>query len=190
MIGRKGVQLTEHFELDETVANEELLQYASGSPERQELESALLAVLNRVKHVPIVINGQEFSGDQELQQVPPFDLCRPIARYSYAHRVLIQTAMEKSVEAQEGWDKTKLSDRIKIWERAAELISDRYRFKIIAATMIGQGKTLRQAEMDVAELVDFMRFTPVFLRDLANYEPINNCPDSCKNTMRLRGLTG
>ncbi|EDV42560.1 uncharacterized protein Dana_GF18051, isoform A [Drosophila ananassae] len=190
LIGRKGAQLTEHFELDEPVANEELLQYTPGSPERKELESALLGVLNRVKHIPIVINGQEFSGDHELQQVPPFDLCQPIARYSHAHRVLIQSAIEKSVEAQEAWDKTKLSDRIKIWERAAELISEQYRYKIIAATMIGQGKTLRQAEMDVAELVDFMRFTPAFLRDLANYEPVNDCPDSCKNTMRLRGLTG
>ncbi|XP_017103753.2 delta-1-pyrroline-5-carboxylate dehydrogenase, mitochondrial [Drosophila bipectinata] len=187
--GKSG-QLTEHFELDEPVANEELRQYTPGSTEREELETALLGVLNRVEHVPIVINGQEFTADNQLQQVLPFDLNEPIARYGHAHRVHIQTAMEKSVEAQEDWDKTKLRDRIKIWERGAELIAGQYRYKIIAAIMLGQGKTLRQAEMDVAELVDFMRITPVFLRDLANYEPINNCPDSCKNTMRLRGLTG
>jgi len=56
--------------------------------------------------------------------------------------------------------------------------------------MLGQGKTLRQAEMDVAELVDFMRINPVFLRELANYEPVNDTQRECRNSMRLRGLSG
>ncbi|XP_068158126.1 delta-1-pyrroline-5-carboxylate dehydrogenase, mitochondrial isoform X2 [Drosophila tropicalis] len=99
-------------------------------------------------------------------------------------------AAEKTARAQETWDKTKLCKRMGIWNRAADLIAGKYRFKIIAATMIGQGKTVRQAELDVADLVDFMRINPIFLRDLANYEPLNDQPEVCRNQMRLRGLTG
>lgn len=77
-----------------------------------------------------------------------------------------------------------------IWEKAADLIATKYRLKIVAATMLGQGKTLCQAEMDVVELVDFMRINPIFLRDLANYEPANDQPETCRNHMVLRGLSG
>ncbi|EDV54223.1 delta-1-pyrroline-5-carboxylate dehydrogenase, mitochondrial [Drosophila erecta] len=186
----KRPELSEHFTLDEAVANEKLLQYDADSKERNELETALLGVLNRVEHVPIVINGQEFQAKEDFQQVLPYDIQQPIAHYGHAHRVLIQMAIDKSVEAQVKWDKVRLSDRIDIWERAAMLIAGRYRYNIIAATMLGQGKTLRQAEMDVAELVDFMRINPVFLRELANYEPISDTQRKCRNSMRLRGLSG
>lgn len=77
-----------------------------------------------------------------------------------------------------------------IWDTAANLIADKYRFKIVAAIMVGQAKTLRQAEMDVAELVDFIRISPIFLRDLANYELLNNKPRTCRNHLRLRSLSG
>ncbi|XP_017058465.1 delta-1-pyrroline-5-carboxylate dehydrogenase, mitochondrial [Drosophila ficusphila] len=186
----KNTHLTEHFTLDERVANEKLLEYEEGSNERMELETALLGVLNRVEHVPIVIDGQEFQGAKELQQVLPYDTQQPIAHYGHAHRVLIQMAIDKSLEAQVKWDTTKLSERIRIWERAAELIAGKHRYNIIAATMLGQGKTLRQAETDVAELVDLMRMNPVFLRELANYEPNNGTSGNCRNSMRLRGLSG
>ncbi|XP_017123998.1 delta-1-pyrroline-5-carboxylate dehydrogenase, mitochondrial [Drosophila elegans] len=186
----KNTGLTEHFTLDEQVVNEELLQYEEGSVERMALENALLGVLNKVEKVPIVINGQEFQAKEELQQVLPYKIQQPIAHYGHAHRVLIQTAIDKSLEAQVKWDKTKLSERIDIWERAAELIAGKHRYNIMAATMLGQGKTLRQAETDVAELVDFMRINPVFLRELANYEPINGALQDCRNSMRLRGLSG
>lgn len=166
------------------------MHYEDGSEERAELEAALLGVLNRVEQVPIVINGQEFTANEELQQVLPYDIQQPIARYGHAHRVLIKMAIDRSLEAQVQWDKTKLSERIRIWERAADLIAGEHRYNIIAATMLGQGKTLRQAETDVAELVDFMRINPVFLRELANYEPINDSPGACRNFMRLRGLEG
>ncbi|XP_052850986.1 delta-1-pyrroline-5-carboxylate dehydrogenase, mitochondrial [Drosophila gunungcola] len=186
----KNTLLTEHFTLDEQVVNEELLQYEEGSVERTALENALLGVLNKVEKVPIVINGQEFQAKEELQQVLPYKIQQPIAHYGHAHRVLIQMAIDKSLEAQVKWDKTKLSERIDIWERAAELIAGKHRYNIMAATMLGQGKTLRQAETDVAELVDFMRINPVFLRELANYEPINGALQDCRNSMRLRGLSG
>jgi 1-pyrroline-5-carboxylate dehydrogenase len=46
-----------------------------------------------------------------------------------------------------------------VFLKAADLISGKYRYDIMAATMIGQGKNAWQAEIDAAaELVDFLRY--------------------------------
>ncbi|KAH8284388.1 hypothetical protein KR018_011129, partial [Drosophila ironensis] len=187
---RSKTQLTEHFAFPDNVTNEELRQYKEGTPDREELESALHGIMNRVEHVPILINGKELTSERDLQQVLPYAIRQPIASYGHAHRIQILMAIDEAVRAQESWDKTSISTRIGIWERGAYLIAGPHRCRIVASLMLGQGKTLRQAETDVAELVDLMRITPIFLRELANYEPLNNSPDSCRNTMRLRGLTG
>ncbi|KAH8242888.1 hypothetical protein KR032_002852, partial [Drosophila birchii] len=187
----KTTSVTNHFDLKECLlANEQLLSYEVGSQERMQLEYALLGILNRVQNVPIVINGQEFTANEEFQQVLPYNFKQAIARYSHAHRVLINMAIDRCLEAQVEWDKTKLSERIQIWQKAAKLIAGQYRTDIVAATMLGQGKTLRQAEEDVAELVDLMRINPIFLQELANYELINDSAGACWNSMRLRGLKG
>lgn len=48
--------------------------------------------------------------------------------------------------------------RLKIWEKAASLMANEYRAKLNAATMLGQAKTVIQAEIDsAAELIDFFR---------------------------------
>ncbi len=42
--------------------------------------------------------------------------------------------------------------------KAADLISTKYRYAVMAATMVGQGKNAWQAEIDAAaELCDFLR---------------------------------
>ncbi|ALC47826.1 P5CDh2, partial [Drosophila busckii] len=179
----------EHFDLL-PIHNERLLSYTADSEERKELENALIQILNTVEKVPIMINGEEFYNKNEVFQILPYNIKQPVARYTQAHRNQIEKAIDVAVKAQVEWDHTKLSKRMAIWERAAKLIAQKYRFKIVAATMLGQGKTLRQAEIDVAELVDFLRINPVFLRDLANYEPVNDRPTACRNHMRMRGLTG
>ncbi|KAL7729749.1 hypothetical protein ACLKA6_014617 [Drosophila palustris] len=179
----------EYFDLL-PVHNERLLNYETGSEERSKVKHALAGILQRIESVPIVIDGQEMHNNSRLVQQLPYNKNHYIARYNHANRKIIEDAIDLSLHAHKKWNKVKLSQRIAIWERAADLISTKYRFKIIAAIMLGQGKTLKQAEMDVAELVDFIRINPIFLRDLANYEPVNAAPDCCRNHMVLRGLTG
>ncbi|XP_017143048.1 delta-1-pyrroline-5-carboxylate dehydrogenase, mitochondrial [Drosophila miranda] len=184
-------RLVEHFD-EVPIANEKLLEYKDGSDERKKLESSLQHILTTVKYVPIVIDGEEHAvhGMEWKEQILPFNFKRQVARYGHATRTMLNIAIKKTVEVQKSWDTTQLSNRMYIWNKAADLIATKYRSDIVAATMLGQGKTLRQAETDVAELVDLLRISPVFLRDVANYEPFNDCPDSQHNYMRLRGLTG
>jgi acyl-CoA reductase-like NAD-dependent aldehyde dehydrogenase len=42
------------------------------------------------------------------------------------------------------------NDRAAIFLRAAELVSGKYRYKLMAATILGQGKNAWQAEIDAA----------------------------------------
>lgn len=50
------------------------------------------------------------------------------------------------------------ADRAAVFLKAADLISGKYRYEIMAATMVGQGKNAWQAEIDAAaEICDFFR---------------------------------
>lgn len=51
------------------------------------------------------------------------------------------------------------NDRAAIFLKAADLLSTKYRYDVLAATVMGQGKNAWQAEIDAAaELCDFWRF--------------------------------
>lgn len=71
---------------------------------------------------------------------------------------MVSKAIKNAVETQKTWDKVPLSERIKIWLKAADLMAGKYRGLLNAATMLGQSKNVLQAEIDsAAELIDFIR---------------------------------
>jgi 1-pyrroline-5-carboxylate dehydrogenase len=62
------------------------------------------------------------------------------------------------LNARESWQELTLEDRAAIFLRAAELVSTKYRYQLIAATMLGQGKNIWQGEIDAgAESCDLLR---------------------------------
>ena len=73
--------------------------------------------------------------------------------------------------------------------RAAELLATTWRATINAATMLGQSKTVFQAEIDAAsELVDFWRFNPHYAQELYEEQPIS--PSGMWNALEYRPLEG
>jgi 1-pyrroline-5-carboxylate dehydrogenase len=59
--------------------------------------------------------------------------------------------------------------------KAADLLAGPYRDTLNAATMLGQSKTVQQAEIDaVCELVDFWRFNVEFAREIQAEQPISS----------------
>ena len=73
--------------------------------------------------------------------------------------------------------------------RAADLLSGPWRDRINAATMLGQSKTVHQAEIDSAcELADFLRFNVHFARQLLEQQPISS--PGVWNRMEYRPLEG
>jgi 1-pyrroline-5-carboxylate dehydrogenase len=81
-----------------------------------------------------------------------------IAKYSNASEEDVSRAISAALAAKPAWETLPFADRAAIFLRAADLISQKYRYELMAATMLGQGKTAWQAEIDAAaELIDFLR---------------------------------
>ena len=72
---------------------------------------------------------------------------------------LIKSAIDTAVAAQKEWERTPFEHRAAIFLRIADLLSTKYRWEILAATTLGQAKTVQQAEIDATcESIDFFRF--------------------------------
>lgn len=173
------------------VKNEPVLGYLKGSSERAELEKALNETANNVEDIPIVIGDKEFKTGDVRYQVMPHNHKKQIAKFYYADTKLVNQAIDVACETQKKWDKTPISERLKIWEKAADLMAGKYRAKLNAATMLGQAKTVIQAEIDsAAELIDFFRLNAYFLKEATKYQPISEDLKVTKNSMRYRGIDG
>ncbi|MEI8280735.1 MAG: L-glutamate gamma-semialdehyde dehydrogenase, partial [Bacteroidota bacterium] len=84
---------------------------------------------------------------------------------------------------------TTWEQRASIFIKAADLLATKYRYKMNAATMLGQSKNAFQAEIDSAcELIDFLRFNVHFLTQIYNQQPIST--QGFHNRMEYRPLEG
>jgi 1-pyrroline-5-carboxylate dehydrogenase len=92
--------------------------------------------------------------------------------------------------AKPAWESLPFSDRAAIFLKAADLVAGKYRYQIMAATMLGQGKNAWQAEIDsAAELVDFLRFNVQYAEELYAQQPVHNSP-GVWNRVEYRPLEG
>lgn len=174
-----------------SVANEPVLGYRAGSAERKELEAELKRAAAVTEDVPIVIGKENIKDGEPRYQVMPHDHSKKIAKFYYASDKTIKKAIDVSVEAQRRWDRTPLQERVDMWERAVKLMVGEHRQRINAATILGQSKTVVQAEIDAAaELIDFFRFNVFFLKENSKYQPISEDAKVTRNSMRFRGLDG
>jgi 1-pyrroline-5-carboxylate dehydrogenase len=84
-------------------------------------------------------------------------------------------AIAAANRAAPGWAALSFDDRAAILLKAADLLAGPWRDILNAATMLGQGKTVQQAEIDAAcELIDFWRFNVAFARQLLADQPISS----------------
>lgn len=94
------------------------------------------------------------------------------------------------MSAKPKWEAMPFNDRAAIFLKAADLLSGKYRARMIAATMLGQGKNVWQAEIDAAaELADFWRFNCVFADQLYKDQPTQNSKNTW-NRIEYRPLEG
>lgn len=176
---------------DVKLYNEPVFDYRKGSTERAQLEKKLQELSSTCEDIPIVIGDEEFRTNSVRCQVMPHDHSKNIAAFYYADQPLIEKAIKVAVEAQKKWDRVPFVERIRIWNRAADMMAGEYRQTLNAATMLGQSKTAIQAEIDAAaELIDFIRMNTAYLKDNLKYQPISEDASVTKNSMRYRGIDG
>lgn len=107
----------------------------------------------------------------------PGDHASTFAQFSSASEVDIKDAIDAALRAKREWAEMPFHDRAAIFLRAAELVSGKYRYDLMAATMLGQGKNIWQAEIDAAaELADFYRYNVGFAQEIYDKQPTVNSP--------------
>ncbi|KFO19165.1 delta-1-pyrroline-5-carboxylate dehydrogenase, mitochondrial isoform X2 [Fukomys damarensis] len=171
------------------VANEPILAFTKGTPEREALLKALKDLKGQTEAVPCVVGDEEVWTSDVRYQVSPFNHRHKVAKFCYADKALLNKAIEAALAARKEWDLKPVADRAQIFLKAADMLSRPRRAEILAKTMVGQGKTVIQAEIDAAaELIDFFRFNAQFAEQLQGEQPISVPPSS--NRVVYRGLEG
>ena len=118
--------------------------------------------------VPCIINGKErFDGNPGKQVIPALH-SHLLCHYTQADAAMTSEAIRGAMAAKRDWQAMSLADRSAIFLRAAALLcKPPWRYRMLAATILGQGKNVQQADLDaIAELADFWRFNTVFAQDL------------------------
>ncbi|KAI3386720.1 hypothetical protein SNEBB_000476 [Seison nebaliae] len=175
--------------LNKIPKNEPIYSYLVGSDERNNLKKQLEKYSCQVSEIPIVIGDEEIFTNNIRHQKMPFNHSSNLAKFSYADEKLLKHAIDVGEDARHEWELVPLKERCEILRRAADLVSGKYRQQLNAATMLGQGKTAIQAEIDAScELADFFRFNADFAENASTYMPIHT--EESKNFMELRGLEG
>ncbi|XP_029357876.1 delta-1-pyrroline-5-carboxylate dehydrogenase, mitochondrial [Echeneis naucrates] len=171
------------------VKNEPILGFKEGSAERKELLKALDSLKGKTEEIPCVVGDEHVWTKDIRYQLSPFNHSHKVAKFCYADKELINKAILASVAARREWDLKPVQDRAQVLFKAADIISGPKRAEILAKTMIGQGKTVVQAEIDAAaELIDFFRFNAKHAIELEKMQPID--AEGSTNTMLYRGLEG
>ncbi|KAJ2385745.1 1-pyrroline-5-carboxylate dehydrogenase, partial [Coemansia sp. RSA 2559] len=141
------------------ITNEPTNDYAPGSVEQEQLLAAVEEMSSKKHHVPLVINGNEVRTGNVLEQINPGNKSQVLCTYENAGPQEVEAAIEGTLAAKSKWESMPISDRQAIFLRAADLIATKHRYRLMAASMLGQGKNIWQAEIDAAtESADFLRF--------------------------------
>jgi 1-pyrroline-5-carboxylate dehydrogenase len=169
--------------------NEAVMQYLPGSIEARLLNDELERQLSQKIEIPLIIGGKDIYTGLIHEVIMPTDHGHVLALCHQATEKEVKMAIEAALAAKKQWMDMSWIDRSSIMLKAAELISTKYRYLINAATMLGQGKNIMQAEIDcVCESVDFLRFNAWFASQIYNSQPISN--NSTINRTEYRPLEG
>jgi len=174
------------------VKNEPMHSYAPGTAEREAMKKALERMRSECPDIPCIIGGEEIRTGNVAKQLMPSNHSQAICTYHRATPEVIQDAIAASMAAKAEYEAMSLEDRLAIFTKASWLLSKVHRFELNAATMLGQGKTVWQAEIDAAaELIDFWRFGAKFVEEMysKNQEMVLH-DDGIWNRLEFRPLEG
>jgi 1-pyrroline-5-carboxylate dehydrogenase len=169
--------------------NEQVLTYKQGSQERILIEEELLFQKNQVIDIPLIIGGKEIRTGNTGKVVMPTDHNHVLATYHIATEKEVSLAIKAALDAKCEWMTLSWIERGSIMAKAAELISKKYRYRINASTMLGQGKNILQAEIDSAcEVADYLRFNTYFASMIYMEQPLSE--NEHINRLEYRPLEG
>jgi len=153
-------------------ANEPVRTFAPGSAERESIGRELAAMSSEPMEIPLLIGGREVRTGIFDEVRNPCNHAQILARVHQARECDVDAAAGAAVEAKAAWETMSWVERASITLKAADLIATIRRDRLVAATMLGQGKSVYQAEIDAAcETADFLRYNAHFASGIYADQP-------------------
>ena len=173
----------------ETPMNEPIRSFAPGSADRDQVRRELAAQSAHEIEIPLVIGGKEVRTGKLASVRNPCLHGQVLARVHQAGEADVEAAIAAALAAKRAWETMSWVERASITLKAADLIATKYRNQLLAATMLGQGKNVYQAEIDaVGETVDFLRYNACFASGIYADQPRSGSEQL--NRLEYRPLEG
>ncbi|HEX4658585.1 MAG TPA: L-glutamate gamma-semialdehyde dehydrogenase [Streptosporangiaceae bacterium] len=170
--------------------NEPVRSYAPGSQERAALENRIKDLAGERAELTMTVGGRNRMGAGErVDLVQPHNHRHVLGQLGTATYDDVAEAIATARQAAPGWRELSFDDRAAIFLKAADLLAGPWRATVNAATMLGQSKSVQQAEIDAAcELIDFWRYNVHYARRLLAEQPGSSA--GSWNRLEYRPLEG
>src|SRR5690242_10215515 len=136
-----------------------------------------------------IAGRQQMGAGDKIAVVQPHNKTHVLGHLANAEDMDVAAAIHAAKQAAPGWRALSFEDRAAVFLRAADLLAGPWRATLNAATVLGQSKSVFQAEIDAAcELIDFWRFNVHYARQLLAEQP-QSAPGTW-NRLEYRPLEG
>lgn len=177
-----------HYKLPMPI-NEPILSYEPGSKERMRLKEVLKELKSTKADIPMYIGSEQIRTQKKVTIHPPHEHAHVLGYFHQGEAKHVKMAIDAALKAKSKWENMSWENRAAIFLKAADLIAGKYRPYMNGTTMLGQSKTVFQAEIDSAcELIDFLRFNVHFLSEIYQQQPIS--APGTHNRLEYRPLEG
>ena len=153
---------------------------------RASVQAEMSAALEHRFAAGPIVNGETLTSGDELPVACPHDNRRELGTVRLADQDTVEEAIASATAAAHGWDILGGEARAKILEKAADLL-ERDRTRLMAVIVGEAGKTLENAQADIREAVDFLRYYAGEARRLFSRPMELPGPTGERNTLELRG---
>lgn len=169
--------------------NEPVKSFEKGSLDKKLLKAALKKAKSRKVDIPQYIGLEEVRTGKKVEIHPPHEKKFVLGHYHKGEKSHVTQAINSSLKARSSWAAIPWEQRAAIFLKAADLLATKYRYDMLAATMLGQSKNAYQAEIDsTCEFIDFLRFNVHFYSEIFKQQPLSVA--GLNNRVEYRPLEG
>ncbi|HSA96080.1 MAG TPA: L-glutamate gamma-semialdehyde dehydrogenase [Acidobacteriota bacterium] len=170
--------------------NEKVRDYGPGSEDKTLLKRELERQAAHPVEIAPIVGGRPVLTGRTGRVACPHDHGLDLGVYHMGTPDVAGRAIAAAAAAKAGWQGLPWEDRAAVFLKAADLLAGPYRYTMNAATMLGQSKTVFQAEIDsVCELADYLRFNVSYVCRILSAQP-EASPQGSWNKLEYRPLDG
>lgn len=145
-----------------------------------EVRDSTLKALNQLRtQLPVkvtpVVGGQKQSSSEIFNRVNPSNTSQTVAQVTMASVEMAEVAMTKAHEAFSSWRKVDSEKRAKYLDDVANLMI-KYKYNLMATQILEVGKPWAEADADIGEAIDFLKYYARHQRELAKPQRVGHAP--------------